>query len=281
GARREASADMGLKVIRRRERDGTTYFVVNAGAKSVDGWVPLTTTARSAAVYAPMHAQSGMGRVRAGSTGAEVYLQFPVGASRVVRTYDRVVNGAPWSYVEPAGAPVPVTGSWTLTFLSGGPALPAEVKDAPLGSWTELPGEEVKNFSGTARYSMTFARPAGPAGVTSWRLDLASVHESAHVTLNGKDVGTFIGPWWRVDIPAAEFRQSNTLEVAVSNLMANRIADLDRRGVQWKKFYNTNFPARLGANRGPDGMFTAAKWTPLPSGLAGPVTLTPMRAKRF
>ncbi|MEO6525160.1 MAG: glycosyl hydrolase, partial [Gemmatimonadaceae bacterium] len=32
GARREASADMGLKVIRRRERDGTTYFVVNAGA---------------------------------------------------------------------------------------------------------------------------------------------------------------------------------------------------------------------------------------------------------
>jgi hypothetical protein len=63
--------------------------------------------------------------------------------------------------------------------------------------------------------------------------------------------------------------------------MANRIADLDRRGVQWKKFYNTNFPARLAANRGPDGLFSAAKWAPLPSGLAGPVTLTPMHAKQF
>jgi hypothetical protein len=281
GARREAAADMGLKLIRRRERDGTTYFIVNAGPNTVDGWVPLTATARSAAVYAPMHAQSGMGRVRSGANGSEVYLQFPVGASRIVRTYDSAVNGAPWPYLESAGAPAPVSGSWTLTFLTGGPTLPAEVKDAPLGSWTELPGDEVKNFSGTARYAITFARPAAAAGVSSWRLDLGTVHESARVTLNGRDLGTFIGPWFRVDIPAADLRESNTLEVAVSNLMANRIADLDRRGVQWKKFYNTNFPARLAANRGPDGMFTAARWTPLPSGLAGPVTLTPMRGKQF
>ncbi|MEO8622142.1 MAG: hypothetical protein ABI625_13815 [bacterium] len=115
--------------------------------------------------------------------------------------------------------------------------------------------------------------------MTSWRLDLGVVHESARVTLNGKDLGTYIGPWFRVDIPGDIMRDSNTLEVSVSNLMANRIADLDRRGVIWKKFYNTNFPARLGANRGPDGMFSAAKWTPLPSGLSGPVTLTPMRSK--
>jgi hypothetical protein len=69
--------------------------------------------------------------------------------------------------------------------------------------------------------------------------------------------------------------------VLASNLMANRIADLDRRGVPWKKFYNVNFPPRLAANRGPDGLFSAAKWTPLPSGLVGPVTLTPLRAKTF
>jgi hypothetical protein len=63
--------------------------------------------------------------------------------------------------------------------------------------------------------------------------------------------------------------------------MANRIADLDRRGVPWKKFYNVNFPARLQTNRGPDGLFSAAKWAPLPSGLAGPVTLTPLKPKSF
>jgi hypothetical protein len=48
--------------------------------------------------------------------------------------------------------------------------------------------------------------------------------------------------------------------------------------VAWKKFYNINFPSRLPANRGPDGLFRAAHWEPLPSGLLGPVTLTPMAA---
>jgi len=58
--------------------------------------------------------------------------------------------------------------------------------------------------------------------------------------------------------------------------MANRIADMDKRGVPWKKFYNTNFPARLRQNAGPDGLFTAAKWSPKASGLLGPVTITPV-----
>jgi hypothetical protein len=30
--------------------------------------------------------------------------------------------------------------------------------------------------------------------------------------------------------------------VSVTNLSANRIRDLDVRGVPWKKFYNVNFP---------------------------------------
>ena len=72
----------------------------------------------------------------------------------------------------------------------------------------------------------------------------------------------------------------NVLAVSVSNLAANRIRDLDRRGVAWKKFYNVNFPARLPENRGPDGLFTAAGWEPLDSGLLGPVTLTPLSAIR-
>jgi hypothetical protein len=59
--------------------------------------------------------------------------------------------------------------------------------------------------------------------------------------------------------------------------MANRIADLDRRRVPWKKFYNVNFPARQPENRGPDGLFSAASWDPLDSGLLGPVTLQPVR----
>ena len=62
----------------------------------------------------------------------------------------------------------------------------------------------------------------------------------------------------------------------MTNLSANRIAALDRAGATWKKFYNVNIQARLPENRGADGLFTAAKWEPLESGLIGPVTLTPV-----
>ncbi len=65
----------------------------------------------------------------------------------------------------------------------------------------------------------------------------------------------------------------NTLEIQVTNLMANRIADLDKRNVFWKKFYNINFPARKAENR-INGLFNASEWKPRESGLLGPVTLT-------
>ena len=100
--------------------------------------------------------------------------------------------------------------------------------------------------------------------------------ESARVRLNGRDLATLIAAPFRLVIDASQFRATNTLEVSVTNLSANRIRDLDRRGVNWKKFYNVNFPARLAENRGPDGLFTAAGWPLLESGLLGPVTLTPM-----
>jgi len=58
--------------------------------------------------------------------------------------------------------------------------------------------------------------------------------------------------------------------------MANRIAWLDKQNVNWKKFYNVNFPARLGENRNERGLFDASDWEPLTSGLIGPVTLTPV-----
>jgi hypothetical protein len=47
--------------------------------------------------------------------------------------------------------------------------------------------------------------------------------------------------------------------------------------VFWKKFNNTNFPARLAQNRGADNIFDASKWEPKISGLAGPVTLTAIK----
>ena len=108
-------------------------------------------------------------------------------------------------------------------------------------------------------------------------MNLGDVKESATILLNGKKITTVIGPSYAVTIPAAQLKPNNQLEVIVTNGMANRIIDLDKRGVQWKKFYNINMSARLPENRGPDGLFTAAKWEPKPSGLLGPVSITPLK----
>jgi len=71
------------------------------------------------------------------------------------------------------------------------------------------------------------------------------------------------------------------LEISVTNLMGNRIADMERKGQPYKIFYNVNFPAHDAINRGADGLFTTLGWKPQESGLFGPVTLTPLQPVKF
>jgi hypothetical protein len=165
-----------------------------------------------------------------------------------------------------------LSGKWSLRFIAGGPNLPGGIEIEKPGSWTDLEGDEVKRFSGTGVYTISFDAPTGRDG--DWSLGLGRVAESARIKLNGVELGVSIDSPHRIHVPRESIKQRNTLEIAVSNLMTNRIIDLDRRGVNWKKFYNTNMPARRRENAGPDGLFSAARWTPRESGLIGPVTLT-------
>jgi len=88
-----------------------------------------------------------------------------------------------------------------------------------------------------------------------------------------------IGPSFQLTLDPSSLAASNTLEIEVTNLAANRIAALDKEAVSWRKFYNVNFPARFPQNRGQDGLFSAAQWEPVESGLIGPVTLTALTTR--
>jgi hypothetical protein len=202
--------------------------------------------------------------------------QIPAAGSLIVAESPGRVDEA-FELFRAAGEPQDLSGPWTVRFLKGGPSLPPLRRLDQLVSWTAF-GHDAEVFSGTALYTTTFAPPA--TGATSWQLDLGRVAESARVRLNGHDLATLIGPPFRVVLDRSQLRPTNTLEVWVTNLSANRIRDLDVRGVSWKKFYNVNFPPRLPENRAPDGLFTAATWEPLESGLLGPVTLTPLTLVR-
>jgi hypothetical protein len=117
-------------------------------------------------------------------------------------------------------------------------------------------------------------------GVAAWMLDLGKVRQTAEVFLNGKKMGELIGPDYRVILPAVDMRDKNILEVRVSGGMLNRIQDMERRGIVYKKFYNTNFPAHERGDRGADGLFDATKLAPEEAGLMGPVSLTPLKAAK-
>jgi len=130
-------------------------------------------------------------------------------------------------------------------------------------------------FSGTVLYTGTFVRPVG--NFAAWELDLGKLRQVAEVYLNGKKIAAMIGPDFRVIVPASDMRSMNKLEVRVSGGMLNRVGDLDKRGVVWKKFYNTNFPAHERADRGADGLFDATKLPLEEAGLMGPVRLVPVK----
>ncbi|WP_217371882.1 glycosyl hydrolase [Spirosoma rhododendri] len=273
--RQESMTSSGLHYVRRSSGEGQyTYFVVNRGSEPVNSWVILGTPATSAVLYDPMTEQIGQAQVKEnGGRGGEVRLQLQPGESLIIAT-NQPGAAAPYAYRATAGPAQPITGTWKLNFLTGGPQLPKATEIASLESWTELNEAGVKEFSGSASYSITFPRPTGSA--QRWQLDLGKVAESARVRLNGRDLATLLGPTYQLTLPDSLLRDQNELTVVVSNGMANRIRDLDKRGVNWKKFYNINMSARLKENRGPDGLFTAEHWQPRPSGLIGPVTLTPL-----
>ena len=173
----------------------------------------------------------------------------------------------------PSGKGIPLDGPWDVIFMDGGPALPKDIRLNHLTSWTKS-GSDYANFSGAAKYRVRFRKPE--AGADAWRLELGDVRESASIYLNGKYVGTCIGPQYSLIIPAALIKKQNVLDVIVSNSMANRIAFMDREGVEWKHFYNINFPARRPSNS-KDRLFDSSQWTPAESGLLGPVLLTPVK----
>jgi hypothetical protein len=270
--RKESLADKNLSMVRRKNGHGFVYFISNRTEKSFADWITLQSPAASVAVFDPMTGRSGLAKIRISQEGkTEVWLDLKSYESLVVQTYSIKKSGALYPFMSSLSEPIALKGEWQLRFLDGGPVLPQPVKLEKLQSWTELDNNG-KHFSGTASYITSFDRPLTHA--SHYVLDLGKVHETAEVRLNGKTIATLIGPDYTVTIPASLLKPSNKLEVIVANLMANRIIYMDQTDQPWKIFYNTNMPARKKENA-KDGIFTAAGWKPLPSGLLGPVTITP------
>ena len=139
-----------------------------------------------------------------------------------------------------------------------------------LCSWTDLDNGTLKRNMGTALYETRFEfdRKAG----REYRLCLGDVRESAAVRVNGQPAGTLFSVPFATNIGGLLRDGENVIEVEVTNLPANRIADYDRRGVEWRIFREINFVSITYRNTRFDS------WDVMPSGLLGPVTLHELQA---
>ena len=73
-----------------------------------------------------------------------------------------------------------------------------------------------------------------------WAIDLGDVRESARVYINNKYVGCAWAVPYILNCKDALNKGKNTLRIKVTNLPANRIAELDRQGVKWRKMKEIN-----------------------------------------
>ena len=88
--------------------------------------------------------------------------------------------------------------------------------------------------------------------------------------MNGEYVGYDQGSMTPAEYRVTDFVKpgENTVAVEVVNLMANRIRYMDRNEISWQKYFFVNIDYKP---------FNAAEWPVMPSGLGGPVSLTPLR----
>ena len=273
GVTRELMFDQpGLMCLRRAFDGGWFYFIANRSEHGVDRWVTLSRSAKSVMTMDPLTGAFGVSRLSNGPTGgSQVYLCLAPGESIILRCQKDQRTAAPqWHTWVAAGPTVELSGTWEGEFLEGGPDLPEPFQMSRLSSWTTLADANTQRFAGTARYSLSFAKP----GISEhWWLDLGKVCQSARVRLNGRELGTLFTPPFRVLVDSLQPRD-NLLEVEVTSVAANRIRDLDRRRVNWKNFHDINF---VGIDYKP---FDASNWPLTDSGLLGPITLTPVKSAR-
>lgn len=268
---RETMTDSRLGFTRRRTPSGIVYFVTNQNDKEFEGWVDLKSEGASAAIFNPMNEKAGLAMTRKSPEGGTmVFLKALPYESLIINICNNKIKGKEYAFYENIGQKTELNGKWKIEFADGGPVLPDPMEVTSLTSWTDMGNEDLRNFSGTARYTINFNKPSGKAD--AWVLDPGKVCESANLSLNGAYMGTLIGPDYGIVIDSRKLKPFNTLVINVSNLMANRIAYMDRNNIPWKKFYNVNMAARLRQNT-KDGIFDASGWEPRESGLIGPVTI--------
>ncbi len=218
-----ASGKPEVQSIHRRHKGSDVYFLANLAAtggvvqcsfpvtgRQPELWDPVWGTMRDLPAFQQAH----------GVTTVELRFE-PTESFFIVFRKPAVAVAATGANFAELETVAEVAGSWSVHFDPqwGGPGA---VDFQTLDDWTQRPELGVKYYSGTAVYKKTIRLPAVKAGKKVY-LDLGKVDHLASVSVNGRSLGVLWTTPWRVEITSAVKVGANTIEVAVTNVWANRL----------------------------------------------------------
>ena len=267
----------GLKLIRRSNKYGHHYFIANLTDHDIKAQVPIATGENAALWYNPMNESYHAAVI---NERGELTINLKSGESRILLSAQK--ESAPWlqdkklrlAKTEPQtidkGESIDLTANtWKLSFTEEAPKVEETFSLQGLKTWESL-SDKAQVTMGTGVYETTFKLSKEQAK-KQWSIDLGDVRESARVYINGHYIGCAWAVPYILHCKDALSKGKNTIRIEVTNLPANRIAEMDRQGVKWRKMKEINV-VDIDYKK-----TTYEKWTPVPSGLNSTVKLVEIK----
>ena len=257
--------ECGLKAIRRSNPTGHHYFMANLTPDDIHTIEPLAVDFKDAVWFNPLN-----GDITPATFDQQgLVISLRSGESRILQTYNESLgaNETQQSHEPQWTEGKSLPGPWTLSFTEEAPKVEKTFALDKLQTWETL-DELAAVTMGTGIYTTHVQLSAKDIkGTTGWLIDLGDVRESARVYINGEFIGcAWSGPFV-LDCKNALKKGDNEIRIEVTNLPANRIADLDRKGVKWRKMEEINV-VDINYKK-----TTYNEWEPVPSGLNSEVRL--------
>ena len=257
--------ELGLEFIRKQQGDSLIYFLSNLQGTSKLHKFSLPDMNGIAVFYNPLTQDKF--RLESEDEGYQLYL--PPGAAGFLIHHPKLVEEIDAeAYREASSAPIEIEGPWSFKFDQGVPEISETYELDELQPWGSL-SDSAAIFDGIGVYETDFDLPE--VNEAGYLLKFDQVHEAVEVIINGENLGWCWSFPLQVKIPSDLLKKTgNQLKLRAKNLSANRIAEMDRQGIEWKKFKEINF---VNIRYQP---FNASHWPVLPSGLMGEVRLVPL-----
>lgn len=271
----EMKTRLRLKVIRRKNEKGYHYFIVNLTNKDIEAWCAPSVSYQQAMWFDPMTGR----RFQVERKGDSLHIDLKSGESLILETFDKVtpqlqltLHSLPTRKTRPVMEQgISLCNDWTLRFKDSSPSYPRKLHLAHLQTWEGI-NDTLRTLMGTGIYECQFKlNKTFLKGKKDWMIDLGDVRESSRVFINDSLIGCAWAAPFRLSFSGILKSGTNTLRIEVTNLPANRISELDREGVNWRKMEDINV-VNIHYQRS-----TYADWKPVPSGLNSTVYLYPLK----